>query len=111
MTLHDQYFRSKFWEMEWREEFIEKAALQKKDSKKKKIKDSEAQRRKNKPYIGNISKVIKEAIVQHTKKYDFYTTRKYKTIKAFKKRNSMSYRCIQKLSSDGDRLNGNRKTI
>lgn len=23
MTLHDQYFRNKFWEMEWKEEFIE----------------------------------------------------------------------------------------
>lgn len=39
--------------MEWRGEFIKKAAL-KKDSKKK-IKDSEAQRGKNKAYIGNIS--------------------------------------------------------
>lgn len=71
MTLHDRYFRSKFWDMEWREEFIEKASLQKKDSKKKKSMILRHKEEKIRHIIGNIIKVIKEVIVQHTKNYDF----------------------------------------
>lgn len=59
MTLHNEYFRSKFWEMTVETGNYRRLLSKRKDNRKK-IKDSEAQRGNSKVCVGNISKTIKD---------------------------------------------------